>query len=308
MDSEKVMTLEEAIRKYVKNDATVTFGGFCARESEAAVYEIVREKKRDLHVFDDTRTTQLDILVGAGCVKEIDIAWAAQSAFDLGYNLNRAINEGVPNKVVVRDWTNAAIATSIFAAAANIPFMPIRSLMGSDIIKNNDKIKIIDNPFADEFPDVKKIPIIPAAKIDVAIIHAQIADPNGNAQILGATGSDDIKARAAEHVIITCERIVSPEKIRMFPNSTVIPSYCVDAVVEVPFGSHPWHCYGCYYQDLPFYQELGKKSRTYEGFLQWLDEWVLGVSNHEEYCKKLGWDRLQKLVKMEKLLNDSLIL
>jgi len=157
---------------------------------------------------------------------------------------------------------------------------------------------VVKDPYRGE-----PVALVPAANPDVAIIHVQRADRRGNAQIWGHLGDDENKARAAKHTIITCEELVSTEEITRLPNMTVIPCYCVDAVVHVPYGSHPWSCYGYYYHDILFQRDYAQQNQTREGFLQWLEVWVLSCSSHEEYCEKVGWERLRELSRLEQALN-----
>ncbi len=295
---DKVMTLKEAIKKFVHNGCSITFGGFCGRNSQAAAYEIVRQGKKDLTFIDDSPTDQLDILIGAGCVKKVEIAWHGVSIFARALNFRRAVERGIPRKIEIEDYSNYAAGLRFLAGAMGVPFLPTKSLLGSDIPKYNKRIKIIRDPY-----EGKPIALVPAASPDVAIIHVQRADVQGNAQIWGHLANDDNKARAAKHTIITCEEIIPREKILQIPNMTIIPSYCVDAVVHVPYGSHPWSCYGYYYHDVLFQRDYSKYNKTYEGFLKWLDEWVISCDDHVEYCNKVGRERLLELTKMEQMLN-----
>lgn len=299
---DKVMTLKEAVRKFVRDEYLLTLGGFCGRNSQAAAYEIIRQGKRGLTFIDDSPTDQLDMLIGAGCIKRVEIAWHGVSIFALARNFRRALEEKVPHMIEVEDYSNYAAGLRFLAGAMNVPFLPTRSMLGSDIPKYNKRIKIIEDPYEGE-----PIALIPAAFPDVAIIHVQRADMRGNAQIWGHLANDENKARAAKHTVITCEEIVPEEEILRIPNMTAIPFYCVDAVVEVPYGSHPWSCYGYYYHDVIFQRDYAKHNETYEGFLRWLDEWVLSCESHADYCNKVGQERLLALTKMEQALNKILI-
>lgn len=294
---DKRMSLKEAIKKFVTDGAKITLGGFCGRNAQAAAYEIIRQKKRDLTFIDDSPTDQLDMLTGAGCIKKVEIAWHGASLLSLADNFRRALEKGVPHRIEVEDYSNFAMGLRFLAAAMDVPFMPVRSLLGTDIPKYNKRIVITEDPY-----EKKPIALVPAAHLDVAIIHVQRADISGNAQIWGGLANDENKARAAKHTIITCEEIIPKEEIIRIPNRTVIPFYCVDAVVEVPFGSHPWFCYGYYYDDLPFYRDYANYNETRESFLKWLDEWVLSCEDHTEYCNKLGWNRLSELSRMGRII------
>jgi glutaconate CoA-transferase subunit A len=297
-EEDKIMTLKEAIKKFVWNGCSLTLGGFCGRNSQAAAYEIVRQRRRELIFINDSPTDQLDILIGAGCIKRVEIAWHGVTIFAHAENFRRAVERDIPHMIEVEDYSNYAISLRFLAGAMNVPFIPTRSLLGSDIPKYNKRIKIIKDPYEGE-----PVALIPAASPDVAIIHVQRADKQGNAQIWGHLANDENKARAAKHTIITCEEIIPKDKILRIPNMTSIPFYCVDAVVEVPYGSHPWSCYGYYYHDVIFQRDYAKHNETYEDFLKWLDEWVLNCEDHSDYCNKVGQERLLELAKMERMLN-----
>jgi glutaconate CoA-transferase subunit A len=212
--------------------------------------------------------------------------------------MRRAMEHGVPRPIEVDDYTNYTGSLRLLAGAMNIPFMPTKSLLGSDIPKFNKNIKIIEDPY-----EGGKVALVPAAKPDVAFVPVQRCDVRGNAQVWGPVGCDDLRAKAAKKTVIICEEIIPTEEIERIPNMTTIPSYCVDAVVHERFICHPWDCYGYYYWDLPFCMAYGKKANAYETFIEWLDEWVLGVKNHTEYWNKVGWDRLMRLEAMARKLN-----
>lgn len=298
----KNMTLEGAIKKFVHNGCSLTLGGFCGRNSQAASYEIVRQRKKNITVIDDSPTDQLDILIGAGCVKAVEIAWHSISVFARARNFRRSVENAIPKRIKVEDYSNYAMGLRFLAGAMGLPFMPTLSLLGSDIPRYNTRIRIIDDPF-----EGKPVALVPAVSPDVAIIHAQRADLEGNAQIWGHLANDENKARAAKHTIVTCEEIISSERTLKIPNMTAVPSYCVDAVVEVPYGSHPWSCYGYYSHDVIFQRDYAKHNETFEGFLMWLDEWILNCNNHDEYCEKVGRKRLLELSRLEHMVNGIIV-
>ncbi|MFC6718986.1 CoA transferase subunit A [Natrialbaceae archaeon GCM10025810] len=295
---EKVTDLVSAVEKYVTDGSSIAFGGMGGRDPEAAAREIVRQGTTGLTVLDDARTTLFDIMVGAGCVDEYVGSWVGTSLISQGHNIRNAVENDVPHHLEMRDVSNFGSSLMFLAGAMDLPFMPTRSMVDTDIPTFNDDLEVIEDPLGSGDPLV----LVPPAQPDVAIIHVQRCDPMGNAQILGNVVNDHLKARAAEHTIVTCEELVSTEEIRRRPELTRIPFYAVDAVVEVPFGSHPWHCYGRYYADLPFYREYGLRSQDREEFLEWLEEWICP---HEEYLEKVGADRLETLEQMERTINRA---
>lgn len=295
---DKLVSLKEAVNTYIMDGCSVTFGGFIGRDCVAAAHEIIRQEIKDLVVIDDSKTDIMDLLVGAGCVKRWEGAYLGYGAIGLANNIRRAVESGLPQPLEVEDWSNAAVSMRFLAGGLNIPFMATRSMLGSDMLKHNSRIKVIDDPY-----EGSKVALVPAARPDVAVIHVQRADASGNAQVWGFTGNDENKARAARHTIITCEEVVSTEQIRCQGNMTLIPFYCVDAVVHVPYGCYPQSCYGYYSYDVLFCGEYHEMSKTREGFMQWLDSYVTGCADHREYCEKVGWDRILALSHLEKQFN-----
>ena len=293
---DKRTNLESAIADYVTDGSSLAFGGMGGRDPEAAAREIVRQGRTDLTVYDDARTALIDFLVGAGCVNEYVGSWVGTSLISQGHNVRNAVENGVPHHLQMRDVSNFGSSLLFLAGAMDLPFVPTRSMVGSDIPVHNDDLAVIEDPMGSGDP----LTLVPPVKPDVAIIHVQRADPMGNAQILGNVVNDHLKARAAESTIITCEEIVSTDEIRRTSELTRIPFFTVDAVAKVPYGSHPWHCHSRYYADLPFYREYGLQSRNREDFLEWLDEWIVP---HETYLEQLGDDRLATLEEMEREIN-----
>ena len=290
---DKVMSLKEAVSANVHDGDSVAIGGFLARAPMGIVYEVIRQKKKELTVIADSNGEGVDFLIGAGLVKKVEGAWIWISTAT-AYNFRRALEKGIPNKIEMEDYSNLAIGMRYLAGSLGIPFMPIRSLLASDIPKYNPNVKIIDDPYTNE-----RICLVPAANPDVAFIHIQRADKNGNGQIWGILGNDVNLARAAKRVILTCEEIVPTKELRKIPNMTAIPGYCVDAVVELPFGAYQQGVPGFFWIDTPQRRSWSAGSQTYEGFLSFLDEWVYGCNNHEELLRKVGSERLAKLRKME---------
>ncbi|MGM0606099.1 MAG: CoA transferase subunit A, partial [Halobacteriota archaeon] len=235
----------------------------------------------------------------AGVVDEYVGSWVGTSLISQGHNIRNAVENGVPHHLQMRDVSNFGSSLMFLAGAMDVPFVPTRSMVNSDIPKHNDDLEVIDDPLGSG----DRLTLVPPATPDVAIIHVQRCDRMGNAQIHGNVVNDHLKARAAKHTILTCEELVSTAEIRDRPELTRIPFYTVDAVVEVPFGSHPWHCYGYYYADLPFYREYGLRSTERADFLEWIDEWIVP---HEEYLERIGPERLATLERMEAEINDPM--
>jgi glutaconate CoA-transferase subunit A len=291
---DKRMSLSEAIAEFVKDSCLISHGGIDTRSPYAAACEMIRQGKKDLHLVCQSSSDIGEMLIGAGCIRQLEAPYLWMSLGGSGHNYRRAAEKGIPNHIVTREYSNLAMSMRFLAGSMGIPFMATKSLLGSDVIKANPDIKVIPNPFGHD-----QVALVSALQPDVAIIHVQRADMYGNAQIWGVAMCDEAEARAAKKVIITCEEIIPTSEIRKIPNMTSIPSYCVDAVVHVPFGSHPTSVTGYYWTDQPFRKAMATAGKTREGFLEWLNEWVLGVKNHDEYLKKLGKTRLDGLAELE---------
>ncbi|MDI6616766.1 MAG: CoA-transferase [Syntrophaceae bacterium] len=291
---DKVITLEEAVCRYVCDGCSIALGAIVSREPMAVASEIVRQKKKDLTFVNDSSVDPAELLIAAGCIRRVEDAYIWMGGVGPAHNYRRAVQEGIPHYLEIEEYSNYGISLRFMAGAMGVPFLPTKSMLGSDMVAHNPRIKVISDPYGGE-----PVALVPASRPDVAFIHAQRADAEGNAQIWGMVGNDDNIARAAKAVVITCEEIVPTSEIRKIPNMTAIPSYCVSAVVKVPFCCHPLSVSGYYWLDQPFRRSFSNASKTREGVMAWIDEWVYDLKNHEEYMNKVGVDRLSKLRQME---------
>jgi len=286
----KVRTLHDAIALDVQDGMSIATG--CALESLipfAASYEIIRQKRKDLTLIGPISDMQFDQLIGAGCVKKITASWVGNVAAGLGHNYRRAAEAGIPQQIEIEEHSNFTIGLGLQAAAMGVPFLPTRTIKGSDFAKA-DQFARIRCPFTDE-----EFVAVRAIRPDVAILRVQRADAQGNAHVWGNFGVMREAALAAKKVIVTCEEIVDHEVILSDPNRTVIPGFVVSSVVHEPLGSHPSPTQGYSRRDDDFYFEYHKATRTVEGFQQWLGTWVLAVKDHHEFLSLLGQSRVGKL-------------
>ena len=306
-NSKKIITLKEAVETYIQNGSHISFGGFTVnRQPMACAYEMIRQGIKDLHVYVHSGGQTLDILIGAGCIKAVEIAYGANGRFaPTCVRFRKAVEKG---EILVEDYTNYQMTLRFQAGAMGIPYLPVKSGMGTDIEKKwgfdaemrrrnprlpNRKLIIRDNPFAEE----KKEPVVlvPAINPDVTVIHVQQADVQGTVRISGLTFADVEQARASRHVIVTCEELVEPAVLRAEPDRNQLPFFNVDAVVHVPHGAHPTACYGYYDYDahhLNQYREKALDDATFSGYLE---EYVFSVANHDEYLKKIGKEALERI-------------
>ena len=292
--SDKRMTLTDAIKTYVPDGSMISFSGMGGAQCVAQTYEIIRQRIKNLTFIGDSPCESGDMLIGAGAIKKAEIAWCAYAVAGLGYNYRRAIEEKVPHEIELIEYSNYTIGLRFLAGAINVPYIPTKSLLGSDLLKYNKMIKVVEDPYNGE-----KVALIPAVNPDVAIVHVSRADKRGNAQMFGFSSNAENLARAAKHTIVTCEEIVSTEEIKRHPNLTIIPEYAVDAVVEVPFASHPWNFPYAYAYDMPFHTEQLAAFKTRAGFEKWLEEYCFAPGSWEGYLEKVGYGRLEKLRQLE---------
>jgi len=203
----------------------------------------------------------------------------------------RALEKGVPNPIEIEEYTHFGLSGRLFAGATNMPFLPMRTNAGSDLPANNNSIKTIKDPYTGD-----EVSIVPPLRPDIAVVHVQRCDENGNAHIWGITGEQKDAAFAAKKVIITTEEIVSESVIRSDPNRTLIPDFVAHAVVQEPWCAHPSYTQGYYDRDNEFYMKWDDITKEHESTMKYMDEWVYGVENREQYMKKLSAEKVIKLL------------
>jgi glutaconate CoA-transferase, subunit A len=290
MYMDKLCSLHEAIARDVEDGMSITMG--CALESLipfAASNEIIRQGKKQLTLIAPISDMQFDQLIGAGCVKKIIASWVGNVAAGLGHNYRRAVETGIPNPIEIEEHSNFTIGLGLQAAAMGVPFLPTRTIKGSEF-GADAQFKRVRCPFTDE-----ELVAVRAIRPDVVILHVQRADEQGNTQVWGNFGVMREAAMAAKKVILTCEEIVDHEVILRDPNRNLIPGFLVSSVVRQAFGSHPSPTQGYARRDDDFYFEYHSATRTREGFERWLQRWILGVSNHAEFLNLLGTERVARL-------------
>jgi glutaconate CoA-transferase subunit A len=289
---DKRITLAEAA-KMVPDGSEIFWGGFGFQRAPIAfAHELTRQKKRNLNIQTCGSEVDLEIMCGAGVADKFEIAFTAIEALGLSNNARRRVVEG---KLQVEDYSNLAMAMRFLGGSLNVPFMPIRSLMGTDMarlarFKGDQKLKVIDCPFTGE-----KICLVPSVKPDFSVVHVQRVDKTGNAQIDGIVGEDIEGSRCGKKLIVLAEELIDEEEIRTNPDQTKIPAMYVDHVVILPYTAHPMMCHNYYDYDLEHLQMFHKLTRTEEGWQEYLDTYILGVESHAEYLEKIGWENLNKL-------------
>jgi len=209
----------------------------------------------------------------------------------VGYNMRRAVEKGVPRKIEVEDYTNFTVALALTAGSLGIPFLPTKSLLGTSLMEGSHFFKEMRCPYTNE-----RLALVPALRPDVTIVQAQRADEEGNTHFWGGSGITKEAALAARKVIVVVEEVVSPSVIRRDPNRTLLPGFLVSAVVPEPWGAHPSPVQGYYNRDHDAYIAYHHESKEREGYLRWLERWVLGVKDRAEYLKLLGGEKRRSLL------------
>lgn len=290
MNNNKVITMSLAVSQFVNDGDIVAIEGFTAFICFAAGHEIIRQKKQDLTLVRMTPDLIYDQMVAAGVAKKMIFSYLGNPGVGSLYAIRRAVEKGIPRPLELEEYSHFGMAARYLAGASNLPFFPLRSYTGSDMPAANPLIQFVQSPYGEG-----DIAVVPPLKPDVAFLHAQRADAQGNTQLWGLLGMQKEVAFAAKKVVVVVEEIVDEAVIRRDPNRTLIPGLIVDAVVNEPFGAHPSYVQGYYDRDNAFYLDWGEQSKTAESTNAWLQEWVYDVPDHAAYLQKLGQQRLASL-------------
>lgn len=301
MGHDKVVSMAEAIDRYVHDDMTVALEGFTHLIPYSAAHEIIRQGRKNLTLCRMTPDIISDQLIAAGCVTKLVASFFASGSAGSLYEIRRRVESHVPEKLEVEEYSHFGMVSRYHAGASRMPFAPLRSYSGSDMPALNPQIKLVDNPYGSG-----SVYVVPALNPEVTIIHAQRADRSGNTQIWGVLGAQQEAAFAAEKTIVVVEEIVDDDVIRADPNRTIVPAHAVDAVVSSPRGAHPSYAQGHYDRDGEFYREWTAISRDPVRLQKWLREWVYELADSEEYALKLGetkWSSLSVHDRMSGTVN-----
>ncbi len=286
----KLHSMRDAIALHVSDGMSVAIEGFTAFICFAAGHEIIRQRKRDLTLIRMTPDVIYDQMIAAGVARKLVFSYLGNPGIGSLNCIRRAIEHEIPRPLEIEEYSHFGMVGRYIAGASHLPFYPLRSYTGSDMPAVNRKIKFIRSPYGGE-----EVAVVPPLNPDVAIIHAQRADMEGNTQLWGLPGVQKEAAFAAKNVIVVVEEIVGESIIRADPNRTLFPGQVVDAVVHQPFGAHPSYVQGYYDRDNEFYFRWDEISRDHARTEAWLDEWVFGVSDRNEYVKKLSKEALERL-------------
>jgi glutaconate CoA-transferase subunit A len=301
--TDKLTTVPEAVARLVRDGDYLAIGGFGVdRLPTAIVHEILRQRRQNLRFAGHTATHDFQLLcagnlTGRGrTLAQVDVAYVVGlEARGLSPHARRVMESG---EIEATEWSNYTLAVRFKAAAMGLPFLPVRSLLGTDTFQHS-AARVVECPFTGE-----RLAVVPALYPDVSAIHVHEADRFGNCRIRGTTVADLDLARASQRLIITCERLIPNEEIRRDPSQTVIPFLCVDAVCEVPYGSYPGNMPYEYFSDEEHLRKWLEVERDPESHLRFLDEYIFGVRDFNAYLERCGGlPRMQQLRRQEFLLD-----
>ena len=293
---DKTMPLSKAVKELTKDGDYFAMGGFGhIRFSSAAIYEMIRQGRSNLTIAGKTSVHDVDILIASGVVDRVECAYSfGHELRGLSPAGRRAVESG--RVKVVGELSNAAFQWRFKAAAMGLPWLPARIMLGTDTLKYSSA-KVVEDPMTG-----KPITLLPACYPEFSLIHVHRCDKYGNCQIDGISIEDVDLARASKRLIVTTEEIIEEGEIREHPDRTLIPYFIVDAVVKVPYGSHPGNMPGMYYSDEEHMAEWLTLSRSEEGVQDYFERYVYNVKDFEEYIEMVGGEeKMEYLRKVEKL-------
>lgn len=290
MNLDKRCTMAEAVSRYVEDGNSVAIEGFTSFICFAAAHEIIRQQRRNLTLIRMTPDLVYDQMIAAGVAAKLIFSYLGNPGVGSLHCVRRAVEKSIPVPLEIEEYSHFGMVGRYIAGASDLPFYPLRSYLGSDMPSANAQIQFVKSPYSSE-----EIAVVPPIKPDVAFIHAQRADQQGNTQLWGLLGMQKEVAFAARKVVVIVEEVVDEAVIRRDPNRTLIPGLIVDAVVHEPFGAHPSYVQGYYDRDNELYLGWDKISRDQALTEAWLDEWVYGVTDRQAYLEKLGEERLNML-------------
>jgi glutaconate CoA-transferase, subunit A len=293
----KLISLKKAISDFVSDGDIVYAAGFTHLIPFAAGHEIIRQGKKNLTLARATPDLIYDQMVAAGCAKKVIFSYMGNPGVGSLRIVRSAIEKG---ELEWEEYSHFGMITRLQAGASGLPFLPMNQTGATSLEHANPLIKRIPDPYGG-----KDVIVVPALNPDVAIVHVQRADKNGNAHLWGIIGEQKEAAFAAKKVILTAEEIVDEAVIRSDPNRTMIPGIVVSAVCHVPFASHPSYSQGYYDRDNEFYLAWDKISESKELTQKYLDEWVYGVKDRNAYWKKLG-EKTHKRLKVKALYSEKI--
>jgi len=285
----KLMPMQEAA-KIVTDGSSICCPSFgYEKVAFAFIRELIRQRKKDLYLYGSGMNVDADMLIGAGSFRKAEIGHIGFENIGLAPCFRRMVESG---KMQVEDYSNFIMTMRFWAGMMGIPFITLRGGLGTDIPNtiSKDKATEIRCPFTNE-----RLMAYRAVNPDFTIIHVQRVDTEGNAHIDGPVYDNVEKAKSAKKLIVTCEEIVTSAMVRQSPEKTKIPSFLVTAIVEVPFGAHPYACYKYYDYDWEHIEHYAEQAKTPDGFQNYLDKYIYGVDDNWAYLKEVGFEKILRL-------------
>src|SRR5215470_12656206 len=264
----RIALLRDAVRDLVRDGDVVALEGFTHLIPHAAGHELIRQRKSELTLMRMTPDLVYDQLIGMGCARKLIFSWAGNPGVGSLHRFRDAFEHGWPRPLEIEEHSHAGMANAYVAGASNLPFAVLRAYVGSDLPKHNDRIRFVRCPFTGE-----ELAAVPALRPDVAIVHAQKADRQGNVLLWGILGVQKEAVLAARRAIVTVEEIV--DRLDAPANGCVLPRWVVSAVCLVPGGARPAYAQGYYKRDNGFYKAWDAIARERESFLAWMRHHVL---------------------------------
>jgi glutaconate CoA-transferase, subunit A len=276
----RFLSLAEAIEELLRDGACVALEGFTHLIPFAAGHEIVRQKRRDLHLVRMTPDIIYDQLIGMGCASKLTLSWGGNPGVGSLHRLRDAVENQWPRPLEIDEHSHAGMAAAYCAGAARLPFGVLRGYAGADLASVNPNVRSVKCPYTGE-----QLATVPALNPDVTVLHAQRADRKGNIAIHGIIGAQKEAALAAAALLVTVEEIV--DELPPAMNAIVLPHWVVSAVAHCPGGAYPSYAHGLYARDNAFYQNWDAIARDRDGFRAWMQRHVLACADHKAHLASL---------------------
>lgn len=283
----KLCSLAEAVQRHVPDGALVFIGGFGHLVPFAAGHELIRQRRKRLTLCRTGTDILFDQLIGAGCVSKVIFGYLGNPGVGISHAFRRAVDTGT---IAVEEWTNFTMLLRLHAARIGVPFLPTRALTAGDVARASANVRPVRCPFTGE-----ALSAVPALAPDIALIHAQRADEDGNVQMWGIDGDSREGALASRLVIATVEEIVPRAVIRSQPERTMVPAHRVAALCLARGGAHPSYVQDYYGRDDQHFFDYDRISRKPEQLTEYLDRFVYQAADREAYLKLLDPALLEKL-------------
>lgn len=285
----KLMTMKDAAKMIPDNSSICCPSFGYEKVAFAFIRELIRQRKKNLYLYGSGMNVDADLLVGAGCLRKAEIGHLGFENIGLAPNFRRAVECG---QMEVEDYSNFIMTMRFWAGMMGLPFIHLKSGLGTDILRtiSPDKAKEFECPFTGE-----RLVAYRAVNPDFTILHVQRADSEGDAHIDGPVYDNVEKAKSAKTLIVTCEEVVTTDYVRRFPEKTMIPGFLVKAVVEVPFGAHPYACYKYYDYDWKHIESYAEEAKDLKKFQDYLEKYIFSVEDNWGYLKQIGYEKVLRL-------------